>query len=87
MQFASPFTVIGPELPLAVAPPGDAVTVYEPIAAPFAPGAVKLTTAWPSPATAATPLGVPGTPAGVTAVEAADDAPVPTELVAATVNV
>lgn len=79
--------MIGPALPLALAPPGDAVTVYETIAAPFEAGTAKLTTAFPSPATAARPVGDPGTPAGVTAFEAADDPPVPTELVAATVNV
>ena len=88
MQFASPLTVIGPELPLAVAPPGDAVTVYEPIAAPPSPaGAEKLTVALPSPAAAVTPEGASGSPAGVTPLDADEAALVPIELVAVTVNV
>lgn len=54
--------MIGLPLPLAVAPPGDAVTVYELIAAPpFDAGAEKVTVACPSPAEADTPVGAPGT--------------------------
>ena len=73
--------------PLAVAPPGEAVTVYELIAAPFADGAVKLTAAWPSPPAAETAVGASGMPAGVTPLDADDAALVPTELVAVAVNV
>lgn len=63
-----------------VAPPGDAVTVYE-SAAPPDDGATTVTTAWPSPAIA---VGVPGAPGaiaaeGMTALEAdeADEVPMP----------
>jgi apolipoprotein N-acyltransferase len=56
---------------VAVAPPGLAVTVYvvmvEP---PSLAGAVHDTVAWPSPATAETDVGAPGTPDGVTALDA-----------------
>jgi hypothetical protein len=50
-------------------------------------GAVQLTVADAFPAVAVTPLGAAGTVAGVTAEEAADSGPVPTALVAMTVNV
>ena len=57
----SPETMTGLPEPLPVWPPGDAVTVYELIAAPpFEPGAVKLTVASPSPATADRFVGAPG---------------------------
>lgn len=85
-----PETVIGLPLPLVVAPPGEAVTVYELIAAPFDDGVEKLTTAERSPATASTALGASGTVAdatGVTLADADEAEPVPTEFVAATVNV
>jgi hypothetical protein len=59
------------------------------IALPPFDGAVQDTTAWASPAAAVTPVGAAGAvaPAGVTAEEAAEAGPVPTALVADTVNV
>jgi hypothetical protein len=59
------------------------------IALPPLEGAVQLTTAEPLPAVAVTPVGAAGavTAVGVTADEAAEAAPVPTALVADTVNV
>ncbi len=60
------------------------------IALPPLEGAVHDTVACPSPGVAFTPVGAPGTVAagtGVTAVEGNDAAPVPTPLVAVTVNV
>jgi hypothetical protein len=50
-------------------------------------GAVKLIVASPLPATAVTEVGAPATVAGVTEFEAEDAEPVPTLLVAVTVNV
>ena len=50
-------------------------------------GAVKLTVALPLPLVTATPVGVPGSAAGVTAFEALDAVPVPMAFVAITVNV
>jgi hypothetical protein len=44
VPFDNPVTTIGLAAPVAVAPPGEAVTVYEVIAAPpFEAGGVKLT--------------------------------------------
>jgi hypothetical protein len=59
------------------------------IALPPFDGAVQLTEAWLSPAVAVTPVGTAGAvgPVGVTALDAADSALVPTALVAETVNV
>jgi hypothetical protein len=54
---------------------------------PFDAGAVKLTVACAFPAAAVPMAGAPGTVVGVTLFEAADADPVPTELVAFTVNV
>jgi hypothetical protein len=88
VPFVSPVTVIGLAEPDAVAPPGEAVTVYELIAEPLVEGAVKLTVACRSPPLAETPVGVPGTwGAGVTALDAAEAEPVPALLVAVTVKV
>ena len=91
MPLVSPLTVSGLALPVAVFPPGFDVTLYEVIALPpLDAGAVKLTLACALPAVAVTPVGAPGTVAGalgVTALEAADAAPVPTALIACTVNV
>ena len=68
--------------------PGDDVTVYWVIAAPpFDAGAVHETSASVLPPVADTPVGAPGKVAGVTALEAVDAEPVPTLLVAVTVNV
>jgi hypothetical protein len=50
-------------------------------------GAVQLTVACASPPIAETPVGAPGTAAVVAALEAADAGPLPTALVAVTVNV
>ena len=72
----------------AVKDPGEDVTVYWVIAAPpFDAGAVHDTVACPLPLVADTPVGEPGTPTGVMALEAVDVDPVPALLVAATVNV
>jgi hypothetical protein len=54
---------------------------------PLDAGAVQVTVAWESPAVALTPVGAPGTEAGVTAFDAADAAPKPALLAAVTVNV
>jgi hypothetical protein len=73
---------------VAVAPSGDAVTVYTVIALPPSEtGAAHDTVACASPATAVTAVGAPGTVAGVTGVEAPEASPVPTVLLAVTVNV
>ena len=77
----------GLDPPDAVAPSGDAVTVYPVIADPLPLGAEKLTTARPSPDTADTPTGVPGTVTGTTPFDAPDGKPVPTLFVAVTLNV
>jgi hypothetical protein len=68
--------------------PGDDVTVYWVIAAPPSDaGAVHETSASVLPPVADTPVGVPGTVAGTTALDVPDADPVPTLLVAVTVNV
>jgi hypothetical protein len=86
--FVSPLIVIGLEAPVAVPPPGNAVTVYEVIGLPpFEAGGEKLTVACPSPATAVTFDGASGKVAGTTALDGAELAPVPTAFVAVTVNV
>jgi hypothetical protein len=50
-------------------------------------GAVQVTTADPAPGVAVTPVGAAGVVAGVTALDGTDSGPVPTPLVADTVNV
>src|SRR5665648_624107 len=73
---------------VAVAPPGDAVTVYPVIdEPPLLAGAVQLTVAEAFPGVADTAVGAPGTVLGVTAALATDASEVPTLLVAVTVNV
>ena len=73
---------------VAVTLPGDDVTVYMVIALPPSDdGAVHETVACVSPGTALTAVGAPGTAAGVTADEGDDAGPVPTVLVAVTMNV
>ena len=68
--------------------PGDDVTVYWVIAAPPSDaGAVHETTASALPPVADTPVGAPGKVAGITTLEDVDADPVPTLLVAVTVNV
>ena len=48
MPLVSPVTVIGDDVPVAVRPPGEEVTVYPVITAPpVFVGAVKLTVALP----------------------------------------
>ena len=81
--------MIGLPEPVAVAPPGDTMTVYEVIVAPPSlPGAVNRTVAWASPGTAVTAVGAPGSPAiGVTAFDGALGAEVPALFVAVTLNV
>ena len=54
---------------------------------PFEAGADQLTTADPSAGVATTPVGAPGTVAGMTAADGAEAGPVPTEFVAVTLNV
>ena len=54
---------------------------------PLLAGAVKVTLAWALPAVAVPMVGAPGVVAGVTLFDAAEAAPVPTALVAVTVNV
>jgi len=76
--------------PLAThdAPPGDAVTVYELIAAPpLLDGAVHDTTDWLLAApVATTPVGAPGTTDGTTAEDAVEAEPVPDTFVAVTLK-
>ena len=85
-----PVTVHDVVAPLAphVAPPGDAVTVYELIAAPpFETGAVHDTTDDAFAADVAdTPVGAPGTIDGTTAADATDAALVPDTFVAVTLK-
>ena len=54
---------------------------------PLAAGAVQETRAEALPAVAVTPVGAPGTVAGVTGADGSEAAPVPTPLVAVTVKV
>jgi len=72
---------------VAVALPGDAVTVYAVIALPPSAGAVHVTDAEFGPAVAVTPVGAAGRSAGTIAFDAADAALVPIAFVAVTVNV
>jgi hypothetical protein len=89
--FVKPVTFIGEEPPDTVTPPGLDVTVYPVITLPpLFVGATNATLAEAFPAVATTPVGAPGTiivAVGVTAVEAAEAAELPTELVATTVKV
>jgi hypothetical protein len=81
-----PVTVVG----VWAVEPTYGVTVYPVIALPpVLPGAVQLTSAWLVAALAVTPVGAPGGLActGVTLLDCADAGPVPTALVALTVNV
>ena len=72
---------------VCAAEPTNGVTVYDVIGLPPLAGAVQETVAEPLPAVAETPVGAPGTAAGVTEFDAADPAPVPTAFVAVTVKV
>ena len=61
VPLVSPVTVIGDEVPVAVRPPGEEVTVYPVITdEPTLLGAEKLTNACPFPPTALTLVGTPG---------------------------
>jgi hypothetical protein len=81
--------VIGEDVPVAVMPLGEEVTVYPVIAdPPVFVGAVKLTVALPLLPLAEMLVGAPGTvAAGVTDDDAVEAVPVPTELLAVTVKV
>ena len=84
----NPVTVADVLAVVAVKLPGEDVTVYWVIAAPpFDAGAVHETSASVLPPVADTPVGAPGTVAGVTVLETVEAEPVPTLLVAVTVNV
>jgi hypothetical protein len=79
--------VIGLEFPMAVMPVVEE-TEYEVIGLPPSEeGGLKVTVAILSPGTTDVMLGIPGTVAGVTGLEAADAAPWPIELIAFTVKV
>ena len=86
---ASPVTVIGLAVPVALRLPGLALTVYPVIGLPpLEAGALKLTTALALPPLAVPMTGAPGAlMAGVTLLLAAEALPVPTALVAVTVKV
>ena len=89
VPLVSPVTVAvrSPLDQLAVWPLGLAVTLYPVIAEPPSEdGALQATVDWLWPAVAETLVGAPGTVAGVTELDALDDAPVPILFVAATVN-
>ena len=74
--------------PLTLIPPGEEVTVYDVIGEPPPDaGGVNVTVACVFPAVAGPIVGGPGTAAGVTLFDGADGGPVPTALVAVTVNV
>ena len=57
-----PVTVMGEDEPLAVRPPGDAVTVYPVMADPLLTEGLNETVAAWSAGVAVTALGAPGTP-------------------------
>jgi hypothetical protein len=80
-------TVHEPDDPLTVhvAPPGEAVTVYEVGAYPPV-GATTVTVAEPLPITAVGTPGIPGGAIGVTSAEDGDGAEVPAAFVAVAVN-
>ena len=79
---------MGEPAPPALVPPGEDVTVYEVIGEPpFEAGGVNVTVACALPAVAMPIVGGPGTAAGVTLFVGGDGGPVPTALVAVTVNV
>jgi hypothetical protein len=85
-----PVTLTGEVAPVPVNPPGEDVTVYEVIGAePELAGAVNVTVAVPLTADADTAVGAPGRipDIGVTGALAVLAGPVPTALVAVTVNV
>ena len=82
-----PVSVVVRTLPTVTGLPTDGVTVYPVIADPLEAGAVQETVAEFVPATAETPVGAPGTVAGVTAADAEEGEELFTEFIATTVNV
>jgi hypothetical protein len=89
VPFVRPLTVqvVAPVV-VQVLAPGLDVTVYPVIGDPPLSGAVQDTVEEAfCPLVAVTPVGGAGAPAGVAGLEAAEDGPVPTGLVAVTVNV
>jgi hypothetical protein len=87
VALARPVTVNGEAEPVAVAPPGEAVTVYDVMASPLVAGATKEMTAEALPGAPVGAAGATGTPAGVTAAVEAEATEVPPMVVAFTVNV
>ena len=88
MPLVNPVTVIGLAGPIAVMSTGLDVTVYNVIVQPpFDAGGVNLTVACAFPAAAITAVGAPGTVPSATLLEGPDAGPVPSALVARTVNV
>ena len=87
VPLVSPVKLALRTFPTVTGLPTDGVTVYSVIAEPPEAGAVQETVAEALPATAETPVGTPGTDAGVTAAEAEEGSEFPTEFVAKTVNV
>jgi hypothetical protein len=87
--FVRPVTVIGDDVPVAVIPPGDEVTVYWVTAyPPLLLGAVNDTGAeFAYPYTVDTPVGAVGTTAGIKLLLAAEGKLEPALLFATTVNV
>lgn len=91
VPLVNPVTVQEPKapVPVQVAPPGLAVTVYEVPGSPPLP-AVTVTVAWPSPATAVGAFGTAGgwvAAVGVAELDAADAPEVPAAFVAVDVKV
>ena len=88
VPFVKPVTVAEVPAVVAVTLPGEEVTVYCVIDAPPSDaGAVQDTVASALPPVTDTPVGAPGTVAGVTEFDASEEGPVPIELVAVTVKV
>ena len=88
MPFVRPVTVQLIVDVVHVNEPGNEVTVYEVIdAPPVEKGADQETSTDASLLVPITPVGTPGTVAGLTAKEASDGVPAPTTFVAVTVNV
>ena len=88
ISLTRPGTVIGLPAPMAVVPPGEAVTVkWEKGESPDSDGRSKLTVAWLSPAVATTPVGAVGAQNGVTALLGADTGPGSVPFAAVTTNV
>ena len=90
VPFVRPVTVAVRVVPptVTVAPPGLAVTRYSVVSIPpVEDGAAQLTIACALPAIAVTLVDAPGTVAGVTTLDALEDAPAPTALIPTTVKV